>query len=69
MISSRSLSKKNTRGFNNTLVERFSNTIDSLTLLELPLLDRLFTRSNKRASPTITRLDRPYSIRLHSNLW
>ncbi|CAO2185858.1 unnamed protein product [Urochloa humidicola] len=40
------------------LADAFNDTIHSLGLTDIPLLDRLFTWSNQRASPTLARLDR-----------
>jgi exonuclease III len=45
---------------NVSLAEAFSNTIDRLALQDIPLLDRLFTWSNHRYSPTLARLDRVF---------
>ena len=53
-------SDKNTEGFNWSLANRFNGLIDELALLELPLLDRLYTWRNKRDSPTLARLDRAF---------
>ena len=49
---------KNNTLFSQTLADSFNACINSLALLELPLLDRLFTWSNKRQIPTLARLDR-----------
>lgn len=54
----RSANDKNTPSFNSGLGARFNHTIDSLALLELSLLDRSFTWSNKRERPTLACLDR-----------
>lgn len=51
---------KNTSGFNRTLANKFNDFIHNLALIELPLLDRLYTWSNKRDSPTLARLDRAF---------
>lgn len=56
----RSPSDKNTPSFDSALAARFNTTIDTLALIEIPLVDRLFTWSNKRASPTLARLDRAF---------
>lgn len=56
----RSPSDKNNANFNFSLASRFNQTIDALQLIEQPLLDRLFTWTNKRASPTLARLDRAF---------
>jgi hypothetical protein len=51
---------KNNTNFDQRLAAKFNSTIDGLVLIELPLLDRLYTWSNKRATPTLARLDRPF---------
>lgn len=56
----RSPSEKNTPGFDSVLADRFNTTINSLALIEIPLLDHLFTWSNKRTQPTLARLDRAF---------
>ena len=56
----RAPSDKNTTSFNSSLASRFNQMIDDLQLIELPLLDRLFTWTNKRAEPTLARLDRAF---------
>ena len=38
----------------------FNDTIDHLSLIELPLLDRAYTWSNNRAVPTLQKLDRVF---------
>ncbi|XP_066310811.1 uncharacterized protein [Miscanthus floridulus] len=48
---------KNIPGFNGGLAAHFNHTIDSMALLELPLLDRSFPWSNKCERPTHARLD------------
>lgn len=50
--------EKNNNNFRRCEADAFNDTIDHLALLELPLLDRQFTWSNKRTSPTLVRLDR-----------
>nr|XP_051207036.1 uncharacterized protein LOC127322116 [Lolium perenne] len=49
---------KNTPNFDLSLANAFNDSIRSLALFELPLLDRLYTWSNKRETPTLARLDR-----------
>jgi len=44
----------------------FNDAVDELGLLELPLLDSLYTWSNKRATPTLARLDRAFVNNDHS---
>jgi len=56
----RCASDKNNHHFNSSLADSFNTCINSLALLELPLLDRLYTWSNKRSSPTLARLDRAF---------
>ncbi|TVU21770.1 hypothetical protein EJB05_31429, partial [Eragrostis curvula] len=56
----RDLSDKNNNSFNANLAAAFNSTLHSLALLELPLLDRLFTWTNNRSSPTLARLDRVF---------
>lgn len=51
---------KNTAHFEHRLAAKFNTTVDSLALLELPLLDRLYTWSNKRAVPKLARLDQAF---------
>lgn len=43
---------------NPTLCDAFNNTIHTRSLIDIPLLDRLFTWSNHRSTPTLARLDR-----------
>ena len=50
--------ERNNNIFCRSEADAFNDTIDQLALLELPLLDRQFTWSNKRMSPTLVRLDR-----------
>lgn len=50
--------EKNNNNFRRSEADAFNDTIDQLALIELPLLDRQFTWSNKRPSPTLVRLDR-----------
>lgn len=51
--------EENSNGTSHTsLCTAFNDTIDHLGLIDLPLLDRLFTWSNHRGSPTLARLDR-----------
>ena len=56
----RCASEKNTGNLNPTLCTLFNDTLDSLGVVELPLLDRLYTWSNKRSSPVMARLDRAF---------
>lgn len=53
----RSPADKNTHGFNSSLATSFNNLINDLALHEFPLLNRLYTWSNKREIPTLARLD------------
>jgi exonuclease III len=53
--------KDNSNGVaNTTLCDAFNDTIHKLCLIDLPLLDRLFTWSNHRESPTLAHLDRVF---------
>lgn len=56
----RSPDEKNNDRFDHNLADCFNSAIDGLALLELPLLDRLYTWSNRRAVPTLARLDRAF---------
>jgi hypothetical protein len=49
---------KNNGVFDLNLSTALNDSIRSLALFELPVLDRLFTWSNKCASPILARLDR-----------
>jgi hypothetical protein len=51
---------KSTPTFNASLASHYNQVIDALQLIELPLLDHLFTWTNKRAEPTLARLDRAF---------
>jgi len=56
----RCATEKSTGNLDTTLCSLFNNTLDSLGVVELPLLDRLYTWSNKRADPVLARLDRAF---------
>jgi hypothetical protein len=56
----RSAQDKNNSNVNGRLIRAFNDCIHNSALLELPLLDRLFTWSNMRDSPTLARLDRAF---------
>ncbi|CAN6228896.1 unnamed protein product [Urochloa humidicola] len=49
---------KNSDNFNVSEAHLFNSTINELGLIEIPLVDRSFTWSNKRDHPTLVRLDR-----------
>ena len=49
---------KNTNSFNSLDADHFNDLIISLALIEIPLVDRAFTWSNRRENPTLARLDR-----------
>ncbi|KAG2577768.1 hypothetical protein PVAP13_6NG174203, partial [Panicum virgatum] len=51
---------KSTGNLDNSLCSLFNDTLDRLGVVELPLLDRLYTWSNKRAEPVLARLDRVF---------
>jgi exonuclease III len=51
-------SDKNNSNFDLALASAFNDSIRTLALFELPLLDRLYTWSNKRDDPVLARLDR-----------
>lgn len=53
-------SDNNNLSFNSQLASRFNRVIDALQLYELPLRDRLYTWSNKRAMSTMAKLDRAF---------
>ena len=50
-------SDKNNAAFRQAEANAFNQTIDDLALIELPLLDRQFTWSNNRNTPTLERID------------
>jgi hypothetical protein len=50
-------SEKNNANFNSALANSFNSMINSLAVLELPLLDRRFTWSNGQETPVLARLD------------
>jgi hypothetical protein len=52
--------EKNNNNFRISEAESFSDCINDLCLIELPLLDRRYTWSNRRATPTLERLDRVF---------
>ena len=56
----RSPNDKNSMTFNANLASRFNQAVDALQLVKLPLLDGMFTWTNKRAEPTLSRLDRAF---------
>jgi len=56
----RSASDKNSGNVNHRLCTLFNDTLEKLGVVELPLLDRLYTWSNKRQNPTLARLDRVF---------
>ncbi|CAN6285105.1 unnamed protein product [Urochloa humidicola] len=53
----RSPSDKNNSNFHSSESALFNATLHDLGLLEIPLLDRAYTWSNKRDVPTLVRLD------------
>jgi endonuclease/exonuclease/phosphatase family metal-dependent hydrolase len=52
--------EKNNSNFRFAEAESFNECVNDMNLIELPLLDRGFTWSNRRASPTLERLDRVF---------
>ncbi|XP_072150873.1 uncharacterized protein [Setaria viridis] len=48
---------KNNDSFNIGEVQMFNDMINSLALIEIPLVDRAYTWSNKHDNPTLVRLD------------
>jgi hypothetical protein len=52
--------EKNNPNFHQAEADAFNDSINDLNLIELPLLDRLYTWSNKRSNPTLERLDRAF---------
>lgn len=52
--------EKNNNHFHYAEAESFNDCINEMCLIELPLLDRKFTWSNKRTQPTLERLDRAF---------
>ncbi|XP_004963682.1 uncharacterized protein LOC101781465 [Setaria italica] len=54
----RSAADNSNGSFHSSLGDAFNVTIDHLSLIDLPLLDRLYTWSNHRQTPTLARLDR-----------
>ncbi|KAF8762519.1 hypothetical protein HU200_009494 [Digitaria exilis] len=53
---------KNKGPFNHSEAHLFNDTINTIALLEIPLVDRAFTWSNKRDNPTLVRLDQQRQI-------
>ncbi|CAN6180303.1 unnamed protein product [Urochloa humidicola] len=51
---------KNNGHINHALCSAFNDTVDALGVIELPLLERLFTWSNMREQPTLARFDRAF---------
>jgi endonuclease/exonuclease/phosphatase family metal-dependent hydrolase len=52
--------EKNNANFHQTEAENFNDYINDMCLIELPLLDRRYTCSNKCSTPTLKRLDRVF---------
>jgi hypothetical protein len=52
--------EKNNNNFQFAEAESFNDCVNDMCLIELPLLDRNFTWSNKRTIPTLERLDRVF---------
>jgi exonuclease III len=60
---------KNTGTVNQLLCNQFNDVIHNLSLAELPLLDCLYTWSNKRRSPILARLDRAFTNATFNNVF
>lgn len=56
----RGVEDRNNSTTHNMLTAAFNNSIETLALLELPLLDPLFTWSNNQNQRILTRLDRAF---------
>ena len=56
----RCATEKTTGNLDAALGSLFNDTLDRLGVVELPLLDRLFTWTNKQANPILARLDRAF---------
>jgi endonuclease/exonuclease/phosphatase family metal-dependent hydrolase len=52
--------EKNNPNFHQFEAQSFNDCVNDMCLIELPLLDRQFTWSNKRSTPTLERLDRAF---------
>lgn len=52
--------EKNNNNFNPNLAASFNSMIRSMSLFELPLLDRLYTRTYRLGPLTLARLDRAF---------
>ena len=52
--------EKNNDNFHQSEVEAFNDCINSMCLIELPLIDRQYTWSNNCSTPTVERLDRAF---------
>lgn len=61
----RDTADKNNDLFNFREAQLFSDTINDLALIEIPLVDRAYTWSNRRDIPTLVRLDRCFA----NDLW
>jgi hypothetical protein len=53
-------SEKNNDNFDASRADAFNHALRDMLLMELPLLDRLFTWSNQRVCPVLARLDRAF---------
>jgi hypothetical protein len=56
----RSAAEKSNGQVDRRLCEAFNDAIEALGVVEFPFLDKLFTWSNNRVSPTLERLDRVF---------
>jgi exonuclease III len=51
---------KNQNNFRKNEADLFNDAINQLSLIELPLMDRAFTWSNNKQSPTLEKIDRAF---------
>jgi hypothetical protein len=58
ILTSLALEDKNSDNFNISEATLFNLAISELALIEIPLVDRVFTWTNRRENPTLVRLDR-----------
>jgi hypothetical protein len=56
----RNASDKNNSSFRQDEADAFNDLINNLALIELPLIDRLYTWSSNRNEPTLQQIDRVF---------